>query len=143
MNLPYYPEEQEMKLVNNVIRATALALLATTAFAQEPPMFYKNTYPEHALKPRLEAEAVLIGDGAKLDAKTRELIALGVAAQIPCAYCVYVHGKNARVEGATEAEIREAVATAAHVRHWSTVLNGMGYDFEAFKAEVDKMHASN
>ena len=43
----------------------------------------------------------------------------------------------------TEAQIREAVATAAHVRHWSTVLNGMGYDFEAFKAEVDKMHASN
>ena len=58
-------------------------------------------------------------------------------------YCVYVHDKNARAEGATEAEIREAVATAAHVRHWSTVLNGMGYDFEAFKAEVDKMHASN
>jgi hypothetical protein len=33
------------------------------------------------------------------------------------------------------------VATAATVRQWSTVLNGMGYDFEAFKAEVDKRQA--
>ena len=44
---------------------------------------------------------------------------------------------------ATKAEIREAVATAATLRHWSTVLNGMACDCDAFKAEVDKMHASN
>jgi alkylhydroperoxidase/carboxymuconolactone decarboxylase family protein YurZ len=54
---------------------------------------------------------------------------------------VYVHQKNARAAGASEAEVREAVATAAHVRHWSTVLNGMAYDFETFKIEVDEMHA--
>ncbi|MEN8132287.1 MAG: carboxymuconolactone decarboxylase family protein [Pseudomonadota bacterium] len=131
-----------MKLMKTVTQVTALVLYTTIASAQEPPRFYQDTYPEHALKSRLEAEAVLMGDAAKLDAKTRELIALGVAAQIPCAYCVHVHNKNARAKGATEAEIREAVATAAHVRHWSTVLNGMAYDFEAFKAEVEKMHAS-
>jgi len=34
-------------------------------------------------------------------------------------------------------QIREAVATAATVRQWSTVLNGMGYDFEEFKKEMD------
>ena len=118
---------------------TALALLASTSFAQEPAKFYQETYPAYALPSRMEAEAVLMGDAAKLDAKTRELIALGVAAQIPCAYCIYVHTKNARAQGASESEVREAVATAAHVRHWSTVLNGMGYDFEAFKAEVDGM----
>jgi AhpD family alkylhydroperoxidase len=61
-----------------------------------------------------------------------------VAAQIPCRYCVYAHMKGARAQGASEAEIREAVATAADVRQWSTVLNGMNYDFEAFKAEIDK-----
>lgn len=132
-----------MKRMKSTIPATAFALFAATALAQEPPMFYTDTYPEHALKSRLEAEGVLTGDSAKLDAKTRELVALGVAAQIPCAYCVYVHDKNARAQGATEAEVREAVATAAHVRHWSTVLNGMAYDFDAFKAEVDKMHAAD
>jgi hypothetical protein len=28
---------------------------------------------------------------------------------------------------------------AAHVRHWSTVLNGMAYDFDTFKAEFDAL----
>lgn len=130
-----------MKHLKTVILTAALALFAGTVSGQEPPKFYKDTFPTHALKSTLEAQSVMVGKEAKLDAKTRELIALGVAAQIPCEYCVYVHNKNARAQGATEAEIREAVATAAHVRHWSTVLNGMGYDFEAFKAEVDKMHA--
>lgn len=129
-----------MKGIRIAVMVMVLALWTTTALGEEPPKFYKDTFPEHALKSRLEAERVLTGNHAKLDAKTRELIALGVAAQIPCEYCVYVHNKNARAEGATEAEIREAVATAAHVRHWSTVLNGMGYDFDTFKAEVDKMN---
>lgn len=130
-----------MKRVKPITSAILLALFATTVFAEEPPKFYKDTYPEHALKQVLEADGTLMGDNAKLDAKTRELIALGVAAQIPCVYCVYIHNKKARANGASEAEIREAVATAAHVRHWSTVLNGMAYDFEAFKAEVDQMLA--
>jgi AhpD family alkylhydroperoxidase len=132
-----------MKALNRIVGSAALALFATTVLAQEPPAFYKDTYPEHALKSRLDAEAVLSGDGAKLDGKTRELIALGVAAQVPCAYCVYYHDKAARAEGASDAEVREAVATAAHVRHWSTVLNGMAYDFSAFKAEVDALMASD
>jgi AhpD family alkylhydroperoxidase len=130
-----------MKLVKTVLCAGAFAIFATSVFAEGPPNFYKDTYPEHALRQVLEADAVLVGDDARLDAKTRELIALGVAAQIPCIYCVYVHNKKARALGATEAEVREAVATAAHVRHWSTVLNGMGYDFQAFKVEVDQMLA--
>jgi AhpD family alkylhydroperoxidase len=131
-----------MNNTNIRISVVASALVATMAWAQEPPRFYKDTYPKHALESRLAAEGVLAGREAKLDAKTRELIALAVAAQIPCAYCVYVHDKKARGAGASDAEVREAVATAAHVRHWSTVLNGMAYDFDAFKTEVDAMLAS-
>ena len=133
-----------MNRIKAIIPVTAFSLFAvTTTLAEQPPRFYGDTYPEHALASRLEAERVLSGGNAKLDAKTRELIALGVAAQIPCAYCVYVHDKMARAQGATEAEVREAVATAAHVRHWSTVLNGMSYDFETFKMEVDAILASD
>jgi len=130
-----------MKQAKIMILVIALSLLVIPSLAQEPPKFYKDTYPEHALKSRLDAEGALVGKGAKLDAKTRELIALAVSAQIPCEYCVYAHDKNARAEGASEAEIREAVATAAHVRHWSTVLNGMAYEFDTFKAEVDQLLA--
>ena len=129
-----------MRLIQIVILSTVLALLATPGFGADPPKFYKDTFPEHALQYKLEAEMALVGENAQLDVKTRELIALGVSAQIPCEYCVYAHTKNAIAAGASEAEIREAVATAAHVRHWSTVLNGMAYDLESFKMEVDEMH---
>jgi AhpD family alkylhydroperoxidase len=128
-----------MQLSKTSLSTAALVLIATIAHAEGPPRFYKDTYPEHALAARLAAEDVLVGDGAELDAKTRELVALGVAAQIPCAYCVYAHDRNARAAGASDAEVREAVATSAHVRHWSTVLNGMAYDFDAFKTEFDSM----
>ena len=123
--------------MKQLIVASVIALV-TTAAPAEPPKFFRDTYPEYALKSALETRGALEGKGAQLDPKICELIGLAVSAQIPCIYCVYVHTKNARANGATEAEIREAVATAATVRQWSTVLNGMAYDFDAFKAEVDK-----
>ncbi len=131
-----------MKSILIITIVYIVALFATPAIGDDVPNFYKNTYPKHALKSALEASNALKGKGAELDAKTRELVAIGVAAQIPCSYCVYVHTKNAIAAGASDAEIREAVAAAAHVRHWSTVLNGMGYDLEAFKSEVDKIHSA-
>lgn len=126
-----------------LMACSILMFAAVNAYAGEPPKFFQDTYPEYALKSALEARAILEGEGAELDAKTRQLIALGVAAQIPRAYCVYAHTKKARAAGATEGEIREAVATAATVRQWSTVLNGMAYDFEAFTEEVDGIQTSN
>src|SRR6266436_5575462 len=72
-----------------------------------------------------------------LNGKTKELIGLAVAAQIPCHYCIYFHTAAAKLNGATDEEIREAVAMAAIVRHWSTVLNGMQVDFNGFKQDTD------
>ena len=69
--------------------------------------------------------------------KYRELIALGVAAQIPCSYCAYAHTAFAKANGATDAEVREAVGYAAEVRLWSTVLNGNQYDLAKWKTEID------
>jgi AhpD family alkylhydroperoxidase len=69
--------------------------------------------------------------------KYRELIALGVAAQIPCSYCAYAHTTFARANGATEAEIQEAISYAAEVRLWSTVLNGNQYDLDEWKSAID------
>jgi AhpD family alkylhydroperoxidase len=69
--------------------------------------------------------------------KYRELIALGVAAQIPCSYCAYAHTEFAKAHGATDAEIREAIAYGAEVRLWSTILNGSQYDLETFRSQID------
>jgi AhpD family alkylhydroperoxidase len=77
---------------------------------------------------------VIDGDNA-LEPKVKSLINLAVAAQIPCHYCTWLETKMARSQGATDEEVAEAIAQAAYVRHWSTVLNGMQIDFEIFKSE--------
>jgi len=74
--------------------------------------------------------------------KYKELIGLGVAAQIPCEYCVYFHTRAAKANGATDREIREAVGMAAIVRHWSTYLNGAQVDEAGFRAELDQVIAN-
>ncbi len=78
------------------------------------------------------------GDPAgAIPAKYRELIALGVAAQIPCAYCAYAHTRFAKANGATDAEVKEAVSYAGEVRLWSTILNGNQFDLDQFKSDID------
>jgi AhpD family alkylhydroperoxidase len=84
-----------------------------------------------------EFKSVQLNPNTQLNGKTKELIGLGIAAQIPCHYCVYFHTAAAKAYGATDEEIREAVAMAAIVRHWSTVLNGMQVDLAAFKNDTD------
>ena len=54
---------------------------------------------------------------AAIPAKYSQLIALGVASQIPCNCCVYAHTTMAKMLGATDKEIQEAVASAANIRH--------------------------
>ena len=77
-----------------------------------------------------------------LDAKTKSLINIAVAAQIPCRYCVWLDTKMAKDQGATDAEIAEAVVQAGLTRHWSAFLNGMQVDFETFKAEFEAIPAN-
>jgi AhpD family alkylhydroperoxidase len=101
------------------------------------PSFFK-LFPEAGIAGAwAEFKAVQLNPKTKLDGKTKELLGLAIAAQIPCHYCVYFHTAAAKLNGATEQEIRETVAMAAIVRHWSTVLNGMQVDFNGFKQETD------
>ncbi len=71
-----------------------------------------------------------------LDAKTKALIGLAVAAQIPCNYCIWSDTEAAKAAGATDQQIAEAVGISALTRHWSTVFNGLQIDFDQFKAEM-------
>ena len=45
---------------------------------------------------------------------TARLIGLAVSSQIPCAYCIYADTADARIFGATDEEIKEAIMFAAH-----------------------------
>lgn len=73
--------------------------------------------------------------------KYRELIGLAVAAERGCEYCAYFHTQFARLNGATDAEIEDAVHFAKSNVGWSTYLHGMQYDLDQFKQEVDRICA--
>jgi AhpD family alkylhydroperoxidase len=97
---------------------------------------FLNAFPKDGLPGAwAELKAVEFSDGA-LTAKDKALISLAVSAQIPCHYCVWADTISAKQAGATDEQIKEAVATAALTRHWSTVFNGMQVDFDQFKKDL-------
>jgi len=101
------------------------------------PTFFKM-FPEVGIAGAwAEFKSVQLNPKTALNGKTKELIGLAVSAQIPCQYCIYFHTATAKLNGATDEEIREAVAMASIARHWSTVLNGMQVDLNGFKQETD------
>jgi len=74
-----------------------------------------------------------------LPSKYVDLVSLGVSAQIPCRYCTYADMEFSKMDGATEAEITEAVAMASLTREMSTLLNGMKVDPDQFRADVARI----
>ena len=103
------------------------------------PDFFKE-FPDAGLAGAwAEMKGLQFNPKTELSGKAKELIGLAVAAQIPCTYCIYLHTKAAKAAGASDGEVREAIAMAAITRHWSTVLNGSQTDLVAFKKGVDAL----
>jgi AhpD family alkylhydroperoxidase len=140
--------------VRHAVAAIALALSATTlpALAADSvadatraeikammggvPTFISKV-PDAALPGFWALERDLeLSDKTALDAKTKALISLAVASQIPCSYCIWADTNTLHQLGASEAEIAEAVSMAALTRYTSTTLNGLQVDFEQFKADL-------
>jgi len=89
-----------------------------------------------------EMKSLHLNPATALPGKYKELTALAVAAQIPCEYCIYAHTEFAKLNGATDAEISEAVAMGALTRKWSTWLNGIQTDENKFRAEIGQLVAN-
>ena len=83
-----------------------------------------------------ELKALPMNPKGALSRKERELIGLAVASQVPSTNFVYLTSSFAKSNGATDAELRETVANAALVRHWSTFINGSDISLKKFKAET-------
>ncbi|KAB2956268.1 MAG: hypothetical protein F9K18_13255 [Thermoanaerobaculia bacterium] len=113
----------------------AAALLGT------PPPFLA-AYPAAAVPGAWqELEAMQMSGDTALPSRVKELIGLAVAAQIPCRYCSYAHTKPARLNGATDQQVQEALGMAALTRQWSTWLHGMQADEATFRADFDAILA--
>jgi AhpD family alkylhydroperoxidase len=94
-------------------------------------------FPDSALPGAWEEmKGLQLNPNTALPGKIKELIGLAVAGQVPCRYCIVAHTDFAKLNGATDIEVGEAVTMAAITRHWSTFLNGIQTDETAFRAEV-------
>ena len=71
--------------------------------------------------------------------KYKELIGLAVSAVTRCRYCALFHTEAAKLFGATDDEIEEAVHYTKLVSGWSTYINGMQVDYDDFKAQVARV----
>ncbi|UCE18576.1 MAG: carboxymuconolactone decarboxylase family protein [Gemmatimonadota bacterium] len=70
--------------------------------------------------------------------KYRELIGVAISAVTKCRYCAYFHTELAKLNGATEAEIEDAVHYAKSSAGWSTYVNGLQLNYDEFKSEIDR-----
>jgi AhpD family alkylhydroperoxidase len=147
-----------LPLSRNFARSAAFALTAVTLIVSSPvraddaaydaaikdiaqtlggvPTFVKML-PKAALPGAwAEIKAMEFSGDTALDSKTKSLISLAVASQIPCDYCIWADTNSARQAGATQEQIAEAVAVGALTRHWSTLFYGLQIDLDQFKKEL-------
>ena len=102
------------------------------------PGFFKSI-PDSTLHLEWELfKKTQIEEGA-IPNKYRELIGLGISAVSKCRYCTLFHAEMAKLEGATDAEIEEAVHYAKSSAGWSAYLNGLQVDYKEFKDEIGKV----
>ena len=99
------------------------------------PSFFKLV-PDSTLEHEWELfKAVQLKETA-IPNKYKELIGVGISAAVRCRFCSLFHTEMAKLNGATDAEIEEAVHYAKSSAGWSTYLNGMQVDYDQFRDEV-------
>ena len=105
------------------------------------PTFINNIVDQSLPGAWQEAKNLRFSADTALDIKTKGLIGVAVASQIPCEMVAYFDQKSTLAENTTPQEQYEAVMMAAMTRHWSTVLNGLQLDKNEFKSEADQIMA--
>ena len=99
------------------------------------PSFFKEV-PDASLELEWRLFKQVQFEEGPIPNKYRELIGIAVSAISKCHYCSFYHTEIAKLNGATDAEIEDAVHYAKSSAGWSTYINGLQIDFETFKKEV-------
>jgi AhpD family alkylhydroperoxidase len=102
------------------------------------PSFFKSI-PEEFLDfewelfKRMELGQTLIPN------KYKELIGVALHSETKCLYCTLFHTEAAKLFGATDEEIEEAVHYAKTSLGWSAYLNGTRQDYNQFSKELQQI----
>jgi AhpD family alkylhydroperoxidase len=102
------------------------------------PSFFK-VIPDSSLEQEWNLFKVTQLEEGPIPGKYRELIGVAVAAATKCRYCTEFHTVAARLNGAKDAEIEDALHFSKATTGWSTYINGLAPEFNSFKAEVAQM----
>lgn len=113
--------EEEMKEVMGLV---------PSFFKRIPDRFLDN---EWELFKTLELGETLIPN------KYKELMGVALHSETKCHYCSLFHSEAAKLFGASEEEIQEAVHYAKHSLGWSAYLNGMQVDYDLFANELERV----
>jgi AhpD family alkylhydroperoxidase len=103
-------------------------------FGLVPSMF--KEVPDGSLELEWQLFKKVQFDPGPIPNKYRELIGVAIAATTKCRYCSVYHTEVAKLNGATDAEVEDAVHYAKSSAGWSTYINGLQIDYDQFRDEV-------
>ncbi|MGM0577115.1 MAG: carboxymuconolactone decarboxylase family protein [Myxococcota bacterium] len=109
----------------------------TDTLGQVPGMF--ESMPDEFLDQEWQIFQQLELGETRIPNKYKELMGVALHSYTKCTYCTLFHTELARLFGATDAEIQEAVHYSKMSTGWSTYLNGMRVDFETFERELEEI----
>ena len=123
-----------------VILFAMLACFGANALADDHMRDLKTANPfleldPKAVKPAADAYYKAVEEkvfNGAIPLKYAQLVALSASVAMKCEYCVPAHTSFAIAAGATEEEIKTAVAIAADVARNSSMLYGTQFDMEKF-----------
>ncbi|HMN18868.1 MAG TPA: carboxymuconolactone decarboxylase family protein [Ignavibacteriaceae bacterium] len=101
------------------------------------PSFFKLV-PDRSLEIEWKLFKTLQLDESPIPNKYKELIGVAISAVTKCKYCSFFHTEVAKLFGASDAEIEDAVHYAKSSAGWSAYLNGLQVDYDEFKNELLK-----
>jgi AhpD family alkylhydroperoxidase len=105
-------------------------------FGLVPSMF--KSIPDSSLELEWQLFKTVQFEEGPIPNKYRELIGVALSAISKCRYCAFYHTELAKLNGASDAEIEDAVHYAKSSAGWSTYINGLQIDYETFKDEVSR-----
>ncbi len=105
-------------------------------FGLVPSMF--KTVPDSSLELEWKLFKRVQFDEGPIPNKYRELIGVAISAISKCRYCSYYHTEVAKLNGASQEEIEDALHYAKSSAGWSTYINGLQLDYEKFTGEIDR-----
>jgi AhpD family alkylhydroperoxidase len=105
------------------------------------PEFFKSV-PDYLLPTEWASfKSLQLSDQTAIPNKYKEMIGLAVSGATRCRYCAYFHTEAAKLFGATDDEITETALIAKNTMGWSTYLNTLQFDYDAFVREFDQITA--